>query len=332
VDAAQNLVKDAAFRDNPPNPAYREGMDPYDRLLRVHSSDQPEVHEKIVGMRRVLDSYGPGRVLIGEIYNAPERLMRYYGTGGNECHFPYNFQLIKLPWDARTIDAAVRAYEGMLPPGAWPNWVLGNHDRPRIASRVGPAQARVAAMLLLTLRGTPTLYYGDEIGMTDVPIPPGRERDPWGINLPGLGLGRDPERTPMQWSAGPHAGFTTGEPWLPISADFAEVNVERQRDDDASLLTLHRRLIALRRDEPALHGGAYVPVDASGPVLAYGRVDGDARFLVALNLGSEPASLALSADEVGTVVIGTHGDAEGRSVDGAVALRGDEGLVVRLRA
>src|SRR5690606_16686417 len=122
----------------------------------------------------------------------------YYGAHGSGVHLPFNFQLINLPWDARTIERAVDNYEAALPPYGWPNWVLGNHDQPRIATRVGPAQARVAAMMLLTLRGTPTLYYGDEIGMRNVPIPPDMVQDPYEKNNPGLGLGRDPERTPMQ--------------------------------------------------------------------------------------------------------------------------------------
>jgi len=198
VDAVQNVIKDDRFRDNPPNPGFRPGDDPFTALLRLYSGDRPEVHTTIARMRRVMEEYGGDRVLIGEIYNTPERLMAYYGEGGAGCHFPYNFQLIVLPWKAREIDAAIRRYESLLPPGAWPNWVLGNHDRSRIASRVGRAQARVAAMLLLTLRGTPTIYYGDEIGMEDVPIPPERVRDPFEMNVPGKGLGRDPERTPMQ--------------------------------------------------------------------------------------------------------------------------------------
>src|SRR5690606_18916794 len=120
---------------------------------------------------------------------------------------------------------------------------LGNHDQHRIATRVGLAQARVAAMLLLTLRGTPTLYYGDEIGMRDVPIPPEMVHDPLERNIPGKGLGRDPERTPMQWSPEPNAGFTTGTPWLPIAEDYRSVNVEVQRSDPRSMLNLYRRLI-----------------------------------------------------------------------------------------
>ena len=329
VDAVQKVIKDEALRDDPPNPDYRAGEDdPYDAHLRILSGDRPEVHDVIARMRRVTDAY-PNRVLIGEIYNAIERLMPYYGRDGGGCHFPYNFQLIKLPWDARTIDAAIRRYEALLPSGGWPNWVLGNHDRHRIASRVGPAQARVAAMLLLTLRGTPTLYYGDEIGMRDVPIPPELVQDPWEKNLPGKGLGRDPERTPMQWDASPGAGFTTGAPWLPLG-DFAQTNVEAQRDDPASLLSLHRRLIALRRAEPALSLGAWTPVDAQGDVLAYVRAEDGVRFLVALNLGSAPARLA--GEWTGEIAVSTHPDADGGAVSGAVELRGDEGVAVRLRA
>jgi alpha-glucosidase len=332
VDAVQNLVKDERLRDNPPNPAYAEGADPYDRLLRVYSGDRPEVQDHVRGMRRLVKSYGGDRVLIGEIYNAVERLMPYYGTAGDGCDFPYNFQLIRLPWDAHAIDGAVRRYEGLLPPDAWPNWVLGNHDRARVATRVGPAQARVAAVLLLTLRGTPTVYYGDEIGMRNVPIPPGRERDPWGINLPGMGLGRDPERTPMQWDAGPGAGFTTGPPWLPVADDWRTVNVAAQRNDPASLLTLHRRLIRLRRAEPALHGGAWSPVEADGSVLAYVRTGADARFLVALNLSGRAAALPVGGIGGGRIVMGTHADRDGEGVQGRLELRGDEAVVVRLRA
>jgi alpha-glucosidase len=203
-----------------------------------------------------------------------ERIVRYYG-GGAGAHLPFNFQLIELPWDARGIARAVAAYEAALPPGAWPNWVLGNHDRSRVASRVGDAQARVAAMLLLTLRGTPTLYQGDEIGLRDVPIPPELVQDPWERNIPGLGYGRDPERTPMQWDASPNAGFTTGTPWLPVADDYACVNVDAQRDDPTSMLTLHRRLIALRRAEPALAVGSWTSVEAEGDLLAYLREHGD---------------------------------------------------------
>ncbi|MFL5541881.1 MAG: alpha-amylase family glycosyl hydrolase, partial [Longimicrobiaceae bacterium] len=330
VDAVQNVIKDDRFRDNPPNPDFRPGDDPFTRLLRVWSGDRPEVHDVIARMRRVVDGYEGDRVLIGEVYNTVERVVSYYGKDGAGCHFPYNFQLIVLPWKAREIDAAIRRYESLLPPGAWPSWVLGNHDRPRIASRVGRAQARVAAMLLLTLRGTPTLYYGDEIGMTDVPIPPERVQDPFEKNVPGMGLGRDPECTPMQWSGVSNAGFTAGTPWLPLAADYRETNVETQRCDPGSMLALHRRLIALRRAEPALSIGSWAPVDAEGDVLAYLREHEGSRFLVALDLGPEPASLPF--DGAGEVVLSTDIDRKEDPVRGRVELRGDEGVVVRLAA
>ena len=333
VDVLWHLVKDEHFADNPPNPAWREGMDPYQALVPLHSSDRPEVHAVVAQLRRLLDEY-PERVLIGEIYLPLERLVSYYGADMSGemrgAHLPFNFQLLSAPWDARHLAGLIDEYEHLLPPLAWPNWVLGNHDRPRIASRVGPAQARVAAMLLLTLRGTPTLYYGDEIGMANVPIPPGRIQDPFERRVPGMGLGRDPVRTPMQWSAAPHAGFTSGEPWLPVSPDHETVNVAAQRQDPKSMLALYRELVALRRGAPALELGSYQPLPADGDVLAYLRTaPGDEPgFLVALNLGSRPQRFALPRS--GTVALSTHLDRAGERARGTLELRPDEGLIVRL--
>jgi alpha-glucosidase len=227
VDTIHHLIKDQQYRATPPNPDYRPGDPPHRALLRLYTTDRPEVHAMIAEMRQVLDGY-PDRVLIGEAYLPIERLAAYYGTDLSGLHLPFNFQLITARWQSRALSELAKRYEASLPPGAWPNWVLGNHDRSRIASRVGPRQARVAAMLLLTLRGTPTLYYGDELGMRDVAVPPTQVQDPWERNVPGLGLGRDPERTPMQWSAAPQAGFSSGQPWLPVAADFAAVNVETE--------------------------------------------------------------------------------------------------------
>src|SRR5215217_6534783 len=203
--------------------------------------DQPEVHEAIAAMRQVSDAYD-GRVMIGEAYLPLDRLMAYYGVDLTGFHLPFNFHLISTPWSPTAIAALIEAYEAALPPGAWPNWVLGNHDRSRLASRLGLRQARVAAMLLLTLRGTPTIYQGEEIGMTDVRISPERVRDPWERNVPGLGLGRDPERTPMQWEAGVNAGFSLAKPWLPIASDAGMVNVAAQARDPASILSLYQTL------------------------------------------------------------------------------------------
>ena len=293
VDVMNHLIKDAQFRDNPPNPDYRPGEDSSHRLLRVYSVDRPEVQQIVVEMRKVVDAFSTeqsARVLIGEIYAPIDRLMAYYGRDDNGmlqgAQLPFNFHLIGTHWQAAAIDALVRNYEAALPEGAAPNWVLGNHDKSRIASRVGREAARLAALLLLTLRGTPTLYYGDEIGMADVPIGEAEVQDPFEKNEPGKGLGRDPERTPMPWSDAPNAGFTTGTPWLRLGDDVATRNVAAQERDDASMLHLYRRLLALRRERAALNQGAWQPVRVDGDVLAYARVQGEERLLVVLNFGA----------------------------------------------
>jgi alpha-glucosidase len=325
VDVIWHLIKDANLRDNPPNPGWTAGKREIGRLLQVNSADQPEIHEVVADMRRVLDEYDD-RVLIGEIYLPVERLVTYYGKDLSGAHLPFNFALISAPWRADAIAKLIDEYEAALPPGGWPNWVLGNHDQPRIATRLGEAQARVAAMLLLTLRGTPTMYYGDEIGLENVPIPPGRAQDPWEKNEPGLGLGRDPCRTPMQWSVGLNAGFSDGEPWLPLSADSASRNVATLRDDPRSILTLYRRLIALRRDCPALSIGEYVRGGIDGPVLWFERRHGDARFLVALNFSHEAGTIRWPVPS--RILLSTWLDREGEEIARDLSMRSDEGAVL----
>ena len=332
VDVLWHLIKDERGPDNPINPNWCEGTDPYRALIPVHTTDQPEVHGIVSRMRRVVDEYKE-RVLIGEIYLPIERLVQYYGVDLTGVHLPFNFQLVLASWDAREIARLIAAYEAALPEGGWPNWVLGNHDQHRIASRVGPAQARVAAMLLLTLRGTPTLYYGDEIGMHDVEIPVGKVQDPVEKNLPDHGLGRDPERSPMQWSSEKNAGFTTGEPWLPVAADYPSLNVKSQCEHPCSMLNLYRELIGMRRGEPALEVGRFESVTAEGDVLAYFRRAGRgaSTFLIALNLGQVPHVFHCPEEACdGTIALSTFLDRSGEPVRGDLQLRADEGVIIRL--
>jgi alpha-glucosidase len=328
VDVIWHLIKDADFRDNPPNPAYAPDRPPHERLLPLYTADRPEVHDVVAGLRRVVDEF-EDRVLIGEIYLPIERLVAYYGKDLLGANLPFNFMLLSAPWKARELDRLIAEYEAALPPGGWPNWVLGNHDRPRLASRIGRDQARIAAMLLLTLRGTPTIYYGDEIGMTQVAIPPERVQDPFEKNVPGIGVGRDGCRTPMQWSAARNAGFTTGEPWLPLAANFRSENIENQRADPASILNLHRRVIALRRARPALTAGAYRPLAAQGDLLLCRREHADDQVTVALNLGVEPTSVLLdSMPPDARVLLSSNADRDGERIERAIDLRGNEGLII----
>jgi alpha-glucosidase len=324
VDVIWHLIKDGQFRDNPPNLRYPTGQQPYASLDPVYTTDRPEVHEVIGEMRQVVDSY-EDRVLIGEIYLPVERLVTYYGIGLEGVHLPFNFQLLLCEWNARAILDLVGEYEATLPQGGWPNWVLGNHDSHRIATRVGTAQARVAAMLLLTLRGTPTMYYGDEIGMQDAVIPPELVQDPFEKRVPGIGVGRDPARTPMQWDTSANAGFTRGRPWLPVCED-RRTNVAVEADDPRSMLALYRHLIELRRQRPELSAGDWRPVAADGDVLAYVRTHAGFRLLVALNLGTRLHRLPLPRPT--RVLLSTHLDRAHDAVSGHLELRGNEGIIL----
>jgi len=182
-------------------------------------------------------------------------------------------------------------------------------------------------MLLLTLRGTPTLYYGEEIGMRDVKIPPEAVMDPWERNVPGLGLGRDPCRTPMCWTSGPGAGFTTGVPWLPIGAEFRHVNVADEDRDPASFRSLYRALLALRRAEPALSVGAYRERWADAQLLMYERTEGARRLLIALNFSETAYPLPEFEDPL-RILLSTHGNAHARNR--AMILDAHEGIVAEL--
>jgi alpha-glucosidase len=329
VDVIWHLIKDADFRDNPPNPHYVEGRPPNEKILTQYSTDQDEVHGVIAEMRRVTDAYR-ARVLIGEIYLPLHRLMAYYGNDLTGAQMPFNFALLSTFWSARSIETIIEDYEKALPRGAWPNWVLGNHDRPRVASRVGPEQARVAAMLLLTLRGTPTLYYGDEIGMHQLAIAPEDVRDPFEKNVPGIGVGRDGCRTPMQWDASNFAGFSDARPWLPLPEDHIRENVANLEADPRSILSLYKRLIALRRDCPPLVAGDYHPISAQGDLLIYRREAAGKSVIAVLNLGPDPIAVTTSAIRFGSeVLLSTFLDREGEKLEGVLDLRGNEGVIVR---
>jgi alpha-glucosidase len=325
VDVIWLLIKDAELRDNPPNLNYRSTDAAINRFIPMYNADQLETQDVIGEMRSVLDRY-QDRVLIGEIYLPIERLVAYYGKNLSGAHLPFNFQLIHTAWTASAVAKLVSEYEAALPHGGWPNWVLGNHDQPRIAGRVGGPQARIAAMLLLTLRGTPTMYYGDELGIGRVSIPSDATQDPWEKREPGLGLSRDPSRTPFQWDATSNAGFSNGRPWLPLNSDYKTCNVESLRGDRSSLLCLYRHLLLIRRRYSALNSGDFTLIRVVENVLVYERHVRDERILVCLNFGDDDQAVPEQNFERSTILASTHIDREGLNSD--LVLRPNEGLTI----
>jgi alpha-glucosidase len=286
------------------------------------------VHDVIAEMRRVTEEF-EARVLIGEVYLPLYRLVAYYGNDLSGAQMPFKLALLSTLWSERAIETIIGDYEKVLPPGAWPNGVLGNHDRPRVASRVGPAQARVAAMLLLTLRGTPMLYYGDEIGMHQVAIAPEQVRDPFEKNVPGVGVGRDGCRTPMQWDATRYAGFSQAPPWLPLADDFVRENVVNLHADPQSILNLYKALIRLRKEQPPLVEASYVPIAADGDLLLYRREYDGAAIVIALNLGAPPVAIACERIGLdGAILLSTHLDRQGERIRGTLDLRDNEGVII----
>jgi alpha-glucosidase len=342
VDVIWFMMKDVQFRDEPPNPDW-DGEFSFNRLLHIYTQNLPEVHDLIKAMRAVLDEYDE-RMMVGELTMPLDQLMTYYGENLDECHLPFNFQLLvrgdfskPTPWHAPTIRRIVEEYEAALPLGGWPNWVIGNHDIHRAATRFGRANARAANMLLLTLRGTPTCYYGDEIGMENVKIPPEFIQDPPAVNMPELAdiVGRDPARTPMQWNDSPNAGFAEKgvQPWLPVADDYKTRNVTAQQEDSTSMLKMFQALTALRRAEPSLSVGDYTSLEAGhDDVFAFLRTaPGASRFLVVLNFSDVELILNLSqVASAGTIAVSTGMQRGGHVGLSNLHLDPQEGLVVKI--
>ncbi|MPZ88320.1 MAG: DUF3459 domain-containing protein [Nitriliruptorales bacterium] len=330
VDAIHRLGKDPALRDNPeiivvPTPG---------TAGRRYDEDRPNVHGRVRAIRKVIDEY-PDRMLVGETYVLDQRRLGAYLNPGEGVHLAHNFVFVHQPWSAAAIRGVVDGFEALIAPGVWPAWFFSNHDHPRLATRYdeggqGAARARVAALLLLTLRGTPFLYQGEELGLPDTTVPPDAIVD---VD------GRDPARTPLPWeppsSVGPGAGFTTGNPWLPMTDQAETINVHSQASDPRSMLSLYRRLLRLRLTMPALRSGDYRSLDTGETVYTYLRATDDQRFLVALNFTSAPVQVDAAASVEGRsarLELSTDPDREaGAELHlSALALGPDEGLLIRL--
>jgi len=323
VDVAHFVMKDPELRDNPRATGTRTTLSrnhgEYDEYEHLYDKGHPDNHALYRDVRALLDSYRPERFSVGEIHLADwEEWAGYYGDL-DELHLPFNFSLVHSPWTPNDIAKRVGAAEAAIPPGGWPSYVLGTHDDPRTATRFGSEQMPIAAMLLLTLRGVPTLYYGDELALPERFIPAEQQLDPHGRNLPGSG--RDGCRTPMQWDDSFSAGFSPSgadAPWLPLSDDWVERNVARHLADPQSLLNLYRALLSYRKSSLSLQAGDYAQIAAPDGCLAYKRGE----LTVALNFTSDDLALGLT----GEVVLSTYLD------DAATAarLRPHEGLIIEV--
>ncbi len=274
IDVVHCIGKDPAFPDQP---AELGAID------RVGIQNEPVTHRLIRGFRRLVDGYPGERTTVGEVNLGDlASIAAFYGHG-DELHMVFNFLPLHAPWTKTAWAEMIERVQQVLPAGAWPTWVLANHDLPRLRTRLGSEQAaRSAALLLLALRGTPFIYQGEELGLEDADVPEQRRVDPGG---------RDGCRAPIPWEAGPGHGWHGSDPWLPWPPDPAARSVSAERDDPGSMLTLYRRLLAARRGSPALRRGDLRLLDAPADVLAFERSHAGDRRLVLVNFSDGEARI-----------------------------------------
>lgn len=290
LDVFSSYFKDSLLRNQP----YRLGRRPFEMQRHIYDHNRPELDDALRTIRKLVDGY-PQRYLVGEPFLPTIASSARY-VGPDLLHASFHLEFTTLPWDAAKILASIQAWQAALGPDDWPTHVLNNHDVPRTASRFRcgreDGRLKVAAALLLTLRGTPYLYYGEEIGQRDIQLRRDQILDPVGRRYWPIFRGRDFARAPMQWNSRPNSGFSTATPWLPVHPDFPRRNVENQRSDPASLLNWYHQLIALRRDTPALRLGSFQPITYEPRrLLAYLRQTHDQTVLVALNFSRKPVHL-----------------------------------------
>ncbi|MPZ74660.1 MAG: DUF3459 domain-containing protein [Nitriliruptorales bacterium] len=309
ADVVHLIGKDPAFPD-----------DPVERLgqKRVGFHEHASTHDLLRGIRAVLDGYPGDRMMVGEVnLTGAERIVAYYGHG-DQLHLSFNFDLLFAPWDAKVwkailedIDAVYRAAD------AWPTWVLSNHDQPRHRTRYGSEpRARAAAVALLTLRGTPFLYAGEELELEDGVVPVERVLDP---------DGRDGCRAPVPWDSSPSHGWATPDPWLPWPPEPERRNAQRLRDDASSILHLYRRLLRARRASDALRHGGMRMLDTPEQVLGFERKSSRDTRVVVVNFDDAPADFALEG--AWHVQVASDGAGEGEAFEGRLAV--SQALVLR---
>lgn len=333
LDLINYLYEDEELRNNP----HKLGVRMYEWQKHLYDRSLPESVEATKLLRRIMDGY-PDRMMMGEVYtDTPEEAAAYVGDGTNALHLSFYLDFATRKWSADGFRRSVDRLERLLPARAWPCYYFSNHDLVRHITRFGGdrdavARAKVAAAMILTLRGTPILYYGEEIGMPNSKVRRADMVDPVGKKWWPIPVGRDGARTPMQWSGERYAGFSSAEPWLPVDPSYTSTNVERQETDPASLLNWYRRLTWARRQEPALQAGSYRTIDrVPDGVFAYLREMDESRVAVFLNFTSRAVECqvrsSVPADGVWKVLLSTHGPAGEELRLGTVRLEPNQALI-----
>lgn len=333
IDAVYWLFKHADFPDEPNNPSYMMGThEPYDMYLHPYTFALPETLHMMKTFTDVIKEYD-NKFVVMEIYAGLEELLKMYRTIDWKYFTPFNFSLITLPWKAEIHKQFIDEFDKALGDIYIPSYVLGNHDKPRVTTRLGDKQARIAAMSLLTLRGLPFIYYGDELGMTDGVLERKDIKDPFAMNFPDLPFGRDPQRTPMQWNTTKNAGFTHGDPWLPVNPNHMTRNVAVENTEYTSLLSLYKLLIKLKKHKAALREGTYTPLPLpQDNVLAFIRETDKEKILIMLNFDEKEKNIKM--DYEGHLIASasmTHQEWEKIDLNNFV-LTGDEGLIIELNS
>jgi len=335
ADAVRWLAKDSQFRDNPPNPAYDPARDdPYQAQLQRYSRFGDNLFAYLNELTTLVEWYAD-RIIVFEDYPDDHdkhlgarnfQYLEFYRRINSHVALPFNFDGMFMDWSAESFRNFVSTFQGSLMPGYVPAYCFGNHDQSRLATRFGQRQARLLALLQLTLPGLPVIYYGDEIGMEDVHIAAGDVQDAFELQVPGKGLGRDPQRTPMQWSGESHMGFSIHQPWLPTPRDSGGHTVANQQLAPDSELALYQKLLELRRQHVVLRRGVYAEATGNTPqVFAFSLQTQDDEAVVVLNFSDATVAYAV-ADTHRVVVASTLRPVEVQN--GTVMLQPYEGLLL----
>ncbi len=335
VDAVRWIAKDPELRDNPPNPQYDidTSSDPYDAQLQTNSKFGPELFNYLDEMAEVVERYDD-TIIIFEDYpdSGPDHISQYldfYEHVDPDVAAPFNYDGTRVRYNARELQDLITSFQTAVGGDYRPFYAFGNHDKPRVASRLGREQARLIAVLQLTLPGIPVIYYGEELGMRDVPVSAADVQDPYEKQKPGLGLGRDPQRSPMQWSTDLFAGFSHVKPWLLVAPDSDDYNVMVESDDPDSFLVLYRKLLHLRGVSTSLSHGTYTLLPGStDTVFMYAREYNSERMVVILNV-SDHASMCDISD-VNLLFLSTHYARKlGRLDKSTIEISPHEAIIVR---